>query len=82
MPRQRAVDVFNAVGSYVVGVAILESARARRAQELVAHIRSLPKKDFPVLRQSPSTWATPIPMQTIEEGLWHLINGLCSDLAD
>ena len=74
--------MFNAVGSYVVGVAILESARARRAQELVAHIRSLPKKDFPVLRQSPSTRATPIPMQTIEEGLWHLIIGLCSDLAD
>jgi hypothetical protein len=80
LPRQQAVDVFNTVGSYVIGVVTVEVARERRATELVAHVKSLSRKEFPVLAKSAATWARPIPADTIDRGLRCLIDGLCRDL--
>jgi AcrR family transcriptional regulator len=82
LPRQRAVDIFNTLGAYVVGVVTIETARERRAAELVAHVRSLPRGKYPVLSKAPATWARPIPSETIELGLRCLIDGLCRDLVD
>lgn len=81
LPRQTAVDVFNTLGAYVVGVVTVETARQRRSDELVAHVRSLPRSEYPVLTKAPATWARPIPAATIEHGLRCLIEGLCRDLA-
>jgi len=80
LPRQQAVDVFNTLGAYVVGVVTVETARERRAEELVAHVKSLPRGEYPVLTKAPATWARPIPSETIELGLRCLIDGLCRDL--
>lgn len=82
LPRQKAVDVFNTLGAYIIGVVQVESARERRAAELVAHLKSLPRGEYPVITKAPTTWARPIPPETIEHGLRHLIEGLCSELAD
>jgi AcrR family transcriptional regulator len=82
LPRQQAVDVFNTLGAYVVGVVTVEAARERRSTELIAHVRSLARDEYPALTVAPTTWARAIPAETIDRGLRCLIDGLCRDLGD
>ncbi len=79
MPRQRAVDIFNTLGAYLIGVAAVEIGRARRADELRTHLETLPEGQFPEVAGSPGVWAHAIPPEMVENGLRHLLNGLTAD---
>jgi AcrR family transcriptional regulator len=76
---QQAVNVFNTIGAYVVGAAAVESGRARRAEELAAHLKTLPRDEYPALADSPTAWAESIPRAMLEQGLRLLIDGLTGD---
>ena len=81
LPHEVAVDVFNTLGAYVIGIVMVEAARARRAEELAAHAESLPRGRYPELRKASTTWTRPIPSELIEEGVRCLIAGLGRDRA-
>jgi AcrR family transcriptional regulator len=76
LPPQRAVNVFNTIGAYVVGLAAVESGRARRADELSEHLKTLPRRQYPAVARSPTVWAQAIPRDMIDQGLRVLIDRL------
>jgi hypothetical protein len=77
-----AIDVFNTLGAFVVGLVAIEAGRARRADELTGHFRDLSDEDFPALTRCRDLWMRPLPRTMIVDGLWLLIDGFTSGVRE
>ena len=77
-----AIDLFNTLGAFVVGLVAIETGRARRADALTGHLRDLADDEFPALTGSRDVWMRPVPSTMVSDGLWHLIDGFVASRPD
>lgn len=76
LQQQRAVHVLNGLIAYIIGIVVTETGRARRVNELEAHLTQLPATEYPNLVADPHSWTIPVPDTVVEQGLRHLLTGL------
>jgi AcrR family transcriptional regulator len=63
---QDAVDTITTLFAYVIGVADVETGRARRATDMQQYIESLNPGEYPTLTANPAAWVRALPTDTIE----------------